>query len=287
MRSEADLGKWLRALSVGRASCVFAEDVADTLSVLRDAAADAAEPLRAVSLTWPEVPALANELGLLVSALAAAVPSFTPELYGRKQEQTLTKWTHSAIESEARAIVQSLPDVQGTCCRKILAAAAKLEAPALAKLAHAEQARQLALAIEPQRLLVLIAVLSAPDAREPLKSLAQGAEWLAGNARCRVALVLPKQLFGRDELDHVTYEACSLVEEAAPRSHRAESTKPSATGGMGPHGRVPHIELSPIEGRPANSEAERLLYELITADPKLRPLFGYNLRVETVGGSTP
>jgi hypothetical protein len=140
MTSHVDLGEWLRTLTVGRASCVFATDVSDTLSVVSEAAASELVPFRVVSLTWPTVPALANELGLLVSALAKSLPDFAPELYGRQLKPGSLKWTQSAIEIEAQAIVRGLPAVQGAACRRILTAAILGEIPTLGKMAHAEQA---------------------------------------------------------------------------------------------------------------------------------------------------
>ncbi len=224
VRIEADLGKWLETLTSGRPSSAFTEDVADTSSVLRQAAASLSAPLRVVSLTWPEVPPLANELGLLVSALAEAVKDFFPVLYGRSQERAPAKWSQSFIESEAHAITRQLSDVQGTACRRSSRRRSALETPSLGSCRTPSKFGSSALAIEPERLLVVIAVLATPAAREQLKSLAQGAEWLASNTASRVALILPRELAARHELDHVTYGACVLGDDAenAPVPGEAE-----------------------------------------------------------------
>ncbi len=300
MRSEEDLGQWLSKLEVGRAACVFARDVPDTLSVLLQAAGSARTPLRVVSLTWPEVPPLANELGLLVSALTDATLGFFPALYGRSQESSPARWAQSQVEMEARAITDALPAVDGTVCRKLLAAARADVPPSFGKRPRAELVRQLALAIEPSRLVVLVAVLTAPAAPESLKSLAQGVEWLADNSRSRVALVLPRALATRPELDHVTYRACafetddeqrtvvSLPEPGhGPSPRRPEGGPARARGAVHATDAPPLIETSPIEGNPANSAAEQLLHKLLTADPALRSLFAYNRQVTTTSGTTP
>lgn len=290
MKTEADLGHWLDTLGAARAGCVFASDVADTLSVLYEAATSESEPLRAVSLTWQDVPPLANELGLLVSALATAVLDCFPALYGLQQANELGRWSQSEVESEAYAITRAVADVDGVACRRILSACHEGRVPSLGKLVRSEQARQLALAIEPTRLVVMIAVVNAPVVSEALHSLAQGAEWLAGNAGCRVALVLPKALTGHPALDHVTYDAC-LFADAMPvpalsRAHDLEKDDSRARALAASD--APAISVSPIVGRPAKrSDAEQSLSARLIADAQLCRLFGYNQHVRTRFGGNP
>ena len=157
MKTEVDLGQWLAKLDVGRAACVFSPDVSDTLSVLGQAAASTRQPLRVVSMTWQAVPPLANELGLLVSALARATLDFFPALYGFEQDSEPSRWSKSVVEQEAHAITRGVPDVDGVACRRILGACHRGDVPSLGKLQRAEQARQFALTIEPKRLLVMVA----------------------------------------------------------------------------------------------------------------------------------
>jgi very-short-patch-repair endonuclease len=183
-------------------------------------------------------------------------------------------------------------------CRQILAACHRGESPTL-RLPRAEQVRQYALAIEPRRLLVLIAVVNPPTAHEHLTSLAQGAEWLANNSQSRVVLVLSSELTGRTELDHVTYDSCVFVD------HRCDTLPPSdaieADDVIGPHPGAraqterepvsesePAVSVSPIVGRPAkHSDSEQALYRELTADKALRGLFAYNQNVTTHFGSMP
>jgi hypothetical protein len=295
MRTEVDLGRWLETLGPGRCGCVFSRDVADTLSILGEAATSEAETFRVVSLTWTEVPPLANELGLLTAALGRAVPDFFPALYGSTQDSTLNLWSKAQIETEAHAIARAVPGVDGGACRRILSACHEGQVPALGKLQRAAQVRQFALAIEPKRLLVLIAVLAAPASNQALHSLAQGVEWLAGNAQSRVVLVLPNELANRPELDHVSYGACltadSLPPKAPGESQAPKSLAPAVTAklvrvgeaGVAAPTEEPTISVSPIIGRPAkHSDAERALFEALTGDERLRPLFAYNQRVQVV-----
>lgn len=295
-----DLGRWLDTLGAGRCGCVFAHDVADTLSVLEEAATSEPETLRVVSLTWKEVPPLANELGLLVSALGRAVPEFFPALYGLAQDSTPNRWSKAQIETEAHAITRAVPRVDGGACRRILSACHEGRTPSLGKLQRAAQVRQFALAIEPKRLVVLLAVLAAPASNQALHSLAQGVEWLAGNAQSRVVVVLPNELAKRPELDHVTYGACLFADPLAPDAP-AEILGPTSAApavnraavAVGSEAKVgppqePTISVSPIVGRPARrSDAECALFAVLTEDVQLRSLFAFNQPVRTVFGSQP
>jgi very-short-patch-repair endonuclease len=299
MKTEADLGHWLAKLGAGRAACVFSPDVSDTLCVLGQAATSVRQPLRVVSMTWQAVPPLANELGLLVSALARATLDFFPALYGFEQDSEPSRWSKSVVEQEAHAITRGVPDVDGTACRRILSACHRGDVPSLGKLQRAEQARQFALAIEPNRLLVMVAVLDAPASDEALRSLAQGTEWLAGNTKSPVVLVLPSQLAGHTDLDHVTYGACLHADEAFGMPAVDRATRTSALPSNATRAPVtslvtasvpeePVITVSPIVGKPAkHSEAEQTLHARLTSDAKLRSLFAYNQCVETRAGTTP
>src|SRR6478736_5811200 len=111
MKTEVDLGRWLETLARGRAACVFTDDVEDALSVLQESASGQSAATRVVSLTWREVPPLANELDLLVSALAKAIPGFAPALYAGEQSERHPQWSHAQIESEAHAITRRVAGV--------------------------------------------------------------------------------------------------------------------------------------------------------------------------------
>jgi very-short-patch-repair endonuclease len=280
----------------GKCGAVFASDVQDTLSVLEDAATSTDKACRVVTLTWTEVPPLANELGLLVDALARAVPDFFPDLYGLAQGTGSPRWSKAQIETEAHVITREVPGVDGSACRRILKACYEGGVPSLGKLHRAAQARQLALAKEPSRLVVLVAVSTAPTATDCLLSLAQGVEWLAANTRSRVAIVLSQQFAGRKELDHVTYGAAlsSNMAVERPRTVSLGATdmlieNPSTPRSAAPEGPAkPVVGVSPIIGRPAkNSEAEQALFAALTEDDALKSLFAFNQPVRTIAGTQP
>jgi len=281
-----DLDQWLDKVEPGRPASVFTDDVADTHNALQQIAESETDPARVVTLSWQRVPALGNELGLLVTALAKATLELYPSLYGLTQT-TRERWTESDLETAAHEITRRIPPVLGTACRQILAACHHGHAPNIKKLSNSEQIHQLALAIQPGRLILLIAVHDAEASKVSLRALAQGAEWLATNTRSRVVLVLPTALCNESALDHVTYTAClfsSLVEPevAAPppvevpiKSQKTDPTDPL-------------VSVSPVLGKPhPGSEAEQLLYNHICSDAELAPLFRFNWQVKTQYDTSP
>ena len=162
--------------------------------------------------------------------------------------------------------------------------------PLVRDMSNSEQVRQLALAIEPHRLVVLISVLSPTVPSAGLRALAQGTEWLAGNTRGRVILTLPPELRCAKELDHVTYTACTFpgIAGGQARNQAAPTSLPAKDGGARPNKAQPEVFVSPVVGSPhAGSDAEQELYRQMIADQELRPLFAYNQPIATVYDTRP
>jgi len=285
-----DLDKWLGRVEPGRPATVFTDNVADAHNALQQIAESETEPARVVTLSWQRVPALSNELSLLVTALARAALELYPSLYGLTQT-TRERWTETDLEMAAHEITHRIPSVLGTACRQILAACHQSQLPSIKKLSNSEQVRQLALAIEPDRLILLIAVHDVEASDVSLRALARGAEWLATNTLSRVVLVLPTALSTEKELDHVTYTACLFSsplepEMAAPlplppvASTKAKKKKKNPTEAV--------VSVSPVLGRPhPGSEAEQLLCGHICSDAELAPLFRFNWPVKTRYATSP
>ncbi|MEI9947726.1 MAG: DUF559 domain-containing protein [Pseudomonadota bacterium] len=283
-----DLDLWLDSVEPGRPASVFTDDVADTHRALQQIAESETEPARVVTLTWQRVPALGNELGLLVTALAKATLELYPSLYGLTQT-TRERWTESDLETAAHEITRRIPPVLGTACRQILAACQQGHAPSIKKLSNSEQVHQLALAIQPDRLILLIAVHDAEASKVSLRALAQGAEWLATNTRSRVVLVLPTALSNQSELDHVTYTACLFSSPVEPEVAVPLPLSPEVpTKAMKGNLTDALVSVSPVPGRPhPGSEAEQLLCHQICSDAELAPLFRFNWPVKTRYNTSP
>lgn len=289
---ESDLGSWLRSVRGGSPTSVFTDHVDDTQGMLEELMTSEREPARVVTVSWIQVPLLGNELELLSNALAEATLQLYPHLYGVTQSPG-ERWAEADVETAAHEITRRVPGVHGPACREILRACRKRKRPTARGSSNTDQVRQLALAIEPQRLAISIAVKDTNVPAASLRALAQGTEWLATTTRARVVLVLPKALYGAPELDHVTYSACLF---SAPGDAASEFLAPKQTiekplarsQGAKRLLSEPNVTVSPVLGKPhPRSEAEKELYERICADAELCQLFAFNQRVETRFESTP
>lgn len=290
---EGDLGTWLTSVRSGSPTTVFTDDVDDTQGMLEELMTSEREPARVVTLNWQMVPPLGNELDLLVNALAEAALQLYPHLYGFTQSPG-ERWVEAEVETAAHEITRRVPGVHGTACREVLKACRKRKRPLVRGSSNTEQVRQLALAIEPHRLAILIAVKDAAVHAASLRALAQGVEWLANTTRARVILVLPKVLHGAPELDHVTYAGCVFSPPTDAANVEVIAPKPVAekaiAKGKGPKRQLsePNVTVSPVLGQPhPRSEAEKELYDRICADAELCRFFAFNQHVETRFDSRP
>jgi len=291
--AESDLGRWLGTVVAGKPACVFSDDVVDARNTLEQLVTSEQTLARVLALSWEDVPALGNELALLVAALAKATLELFPSLYGAEQAPG-GRWTEAEIETATHEVTRRLPDVFGPACRQILSACHRGQVPALPKLSNSEQARQLALAIEPHRLVVVIAVLNPALNAARMRALAQGAEWLAMNTGSRVVLALPTACRSVAELDHVSYAACVFVKQALEAETTSQPVETRALGrdGLPSAEKItappPHLFVSAAVGRPhPRSEAEQELHRRLALDAELGTLFSYNQPVPTRYATAP
>lgn len=140
-------------------------------------------------------------------------------------------------------------------------------------------ATQLALILDPSPLLLALIIRDEDPAPEVLLGLARAAEWLASNTGARVALILPDALAESSALDSVNSEAIHVrAREPARVSTDVEEAKPSPS----------RVTVSPVIGRPhPASRGEMMLAERLERDDEFAGLFQFNVRVETVRGTTP
>jgi very-short-patch-repair endonuclease len=132
------------------------------------------------------------------------------------------------------------------------------------------QARQLSLALDPDELIVALALERAEPADPLLASFARAAEWLASKTEARVVAIVPHCLEGSLSVDPIAYDAFRLValEPSAPRESPAL--------------------VFPVVGRPhPASDAEQALARALASDVELGALFEFNQRLTTVRRSNP
>lgn len=277
------LHAWLRPLPTGRAACVFAEDIDEAVEEIEQALTCERSTPTVVRLDWEPMPPLLDELELSVRALASAARSLWPAIYANAETRELAETWQNAHAELLVTSATRFPGVSFAAARAIVDACAAGREPRFGSLPLSERVRQLALAIDPRHLVLVLAVRDPSPPEHRLLPFARGAEWLAQYSGARVVAVVRRELQGRAYLDHITYRSTTLRSRLPLPELRnveatgAESTRERARGDV-----APDVTVSPTIGRPhPNSEAEQLLYRRIQADDELQPLFSFNQIVQT------
>jgi very-short-patch-repair endonuclease len=149
--------------------------------------------------------------------------------------------------------------------------------PILPEFSRALQLSQLLLAVEPNHVIIVIAVADPTPAKHQLLNLAKSAQWLADKTQAPIALMLPEQLASVPELDSILYGKVSLPATVVETPAKAIEDTVSEE--------AKHV-LVPVVGRPHPfSPGEKLLAERLAKDAELGPLFQFNRTVRTVRSS--
>ncbi|HKU39280.1 MAG TPA: DUF559 domain-containing protein [Polyangiales bacterium] len=266
----------------GRVVCLFSTDRAATHERVEGWAAASHPPSTLVTLEWERAPRLADELDDTVVALARAVQTLFPALYVTAAARVAdASWREKKLEVAARRVRGVTP----VAARSILQACAAQQLPLLSELPSAVRVSQLALALDPEQLVIELLVHSAEQDSGSLLAFGKGAEWLARNSGARVLAVLPKAFDGSKELDAVSYGAGRPSSKPPPKAARR---KRPAANDVAPAHEPPVVSVAAVIGRPhPGSAAECLLHERLSADRELGRLFRYNQLVATRHGTTP
>lgn len=279
----------LRDAAAGRVTTLFCPDVALGRAQVR-AVAEELDPLPTlVALEWSAAPSLAHELDEIRNALADAARTLWPNWYLAAETRfSSSEPSASDLDEVASHVGSRVAGASSSWLKQATKLCKSGQSPIVEQMAAAEQVRQLALAIDPNRLTFALSVLADEATPARLRGLAHAAEWLAVESRAKTLLLLPERWSGRRELDHVTYGAITLT--------RDEITPPPAENtDIPPSVRVHeeafrdqdaplHVVVGPITGKPhPASEVEQLVHREIMADPDLRGLFEYNQRLLSFG----
>jgi very-short-patch-repair endonuclease len=255
----------LEGIRLGEVRLVRCQDVADMLAHLRIWGDQDRNGLRVVLCNWGEVPKPDEALSQVIDALARTALSLWPNWYGVQRSDSQAH-PRSILASTRCAVSAPWLEAAANRCR-----AGKT--PRLAKFANAIQAAQLALAIEPERLHIVLALSAVHSESESLLCFARAAEWLAKETQARVIAVVPSRLAGGVALDSINFRAFdfSLAPEVlAPQTEEKRS-----------------LLVLPFHGNPhPDSPGEQLLAQYLHRDAELAGLFCFNQPVRTLRGTS-
>ncbi|WP_017326321.1 endonuclease domain-containing protein [Synechococcus sp. PCC 7336] len=274
--SSSLLVEYLSKICTGEVRVVLYSDAEAALSQLESSRVDCAIASTIAVREWTSLPDRDTAIEDTLRSLAAVTLAIWPAWYG--QQDTFLSAGNSHDELLANQLkIRELQKARQEICTPWLKAAVKAcqsgKPPILSSFPRGMQFAQLALAINPDRLVLVLVANDLQPSDDRLLGLARAATWFAKETRARVAVLLPKALSQQRELDSILYGAIALPD--SPRE-----------GGDGERQEETKHAIWPIQGKPHPfSPGEKLLAERLARDPELGGLFHCNESVLTTRGS--
>jgi very-short-patch-repair endonuclease len=274
---ESLVSQYVSQIPIGEVKAFLCPDISEMLSRLQNSKLAYPVDSRVVVCTWNVIPAHEAILQDILRALAEVALAIWPSWYGQKN--TFVGNRHVYFED---TIVNQLKckELQSTrqelCLPWVKAAVAACEAgkvPILDDFPRAIQFSQLALSIDPDNIIFVIAVNDLHPQQHRLLGLARAAEWFAKETQARVAVLIPTHLTSYEELDSILYGAIQVP------LHHHDNGNSTAEEEF-------NYVIWPIQGKPHPfSPGEQKLAKRLADDPELASLFHFNHSVETVRGN--
>ena len=231
---------------------------------------------KVVVQSWESLPDHEAVLADILQALATVTLALWPMWYG--QEVSLQAAAESTLEEsllhqfKLHKLQATRQDLYLPWLKAAVGACQVGKLPVFQNFSRTVQVSQLALAIAPANLLVVLAICDRYPPSHRLLSLARAATWLAQETKTRVAVLIPAELAKQRELDSILYGAIALPDWVPQKV--AQTTVEEAK----------HI-IWPIQGKPHPfSPGEQLLAKFLSQDTELASLFWFNQSIETSRG---
>ena len=257
-----------------RIQLLAVHDVRDALAQFELISQGTAQNRHFVACTWSELPDLPGLIDDVIQRMGETAGRLWPHWYGvtlprnGNIDELLAAVSHSPLYHDGIGSALMAPWLQAAAAR---CESVRLPLPAgFSKAAHL---RQLALAVAPNGLEFLLCTDSISPPPKSLYGLARATEWIAQETGCEVSVLVPHQIADSLELDSISFSSSPLesIPSDPPTPERHEEAEKAA------------CVVWPIQGRPhPNSPGEQLLAERIEKDERLRGLFEFNIKIQTV-----
>ncbi len=262
-------------IAPGQVRTIICQDICGSVAALTEGGSLVGEPnRRAVVVEFSFIPVLESLLNRMLDSIAEIALSLWPDWYGGA-----LSLPHVVSDPVSEEITLSFAVNQIACYRQEvsttwLKVAARMcsrrRSPLPSGFSRAMNIRQLALAIQPEDLLMAIVCEEDSPAPEKLDGLARAAEWLAKETKARVAVIVSEELADRTELDPILYDPIRWDPCGAPGPDDRATEESKHT-------------VWPIHGKPHPfSPGEQKLAKKLDLDEELRGLFQFNKLVTTV-----
>jgi very-short-patch-repair endonuclease len=296
--------------------CVFAIDPR-VLPVLLESIGARCRPFTGLGIESGPGDALPDHLESLVQVMADAVLARYPQLYQSAMAQLSDPWVQTATQLVIEQVGSTEARVSSGWLRRTLEACRAGRSPRHPEYALVAEAEQLALCLDPRRLVIAWVVRPEEITETRLLGLSRAAEWLQAATGALVLLGLGAAWRGRQGLDPIAYDALTLDAVVEPPATGASAVAPEQTpegespDGESPDGTLtardsrsgpalvirgepirrqhPHVTgLWPVIGRPHPlSPAEQVFAEALARDAELAPKFTWNQVVVTTHDTRP
>lgn len=269
-------GAVLDGIRLGEVRLVRCADVAVARDQLRIESEQRTGGPRVVLCSWTELCETAVVLEHSIDALARTALALWPRWYGLQPEASdaFRQYSPSLLAADA------LPSgVSPAWLQRAADRCRRGQTPRLPKFAAAIEAAQLALAIEPQRLYLVLAQTASTAAVDCLLPFARASEWLAKETRARVVVLVSTELAASSALDSINFNAVDFPVSV--------SSAAASVTGAGAGEEKQSLLVWPFHGNPhPDSPGEQLLAKRLARDAELAGLFAFNQPIQSVRGST-
>jgi very-short-patch-repair endonuclease len=270
------LSKYLTQIRGGEVKTFLCTDVIEAISQLELYEVGSSIDGKIVVQAWEKLPEHEAVLENILHVLARVTLAIWPMWYG--QEVAFCSSEESTLE-DALLNQFKLRELQATrqdvCFPWLKAAVSVCQAgklPVFKHFSRTVQVSQLALAISPSDLVIVLALCDRHPLQYRLLSLAKASTWLAQETKARVVVLVPAELAAQQELDSILYGAIAFTALAQPTAVRPTE------------GESKHI-IWPIQGKPHPfSPGEQILARKLSQDAELASLFCFNQNVEISRG---
>lgn len=249
--------------------------------------------LRAVIYSWSQPPLLHGIISDVLFSLAEVARSIWPNWYGGQAKFEPGYDTNlDRSFSDDLAILEICKErktILKTWLREAVVRIRAHRSLILPTWNEAVQSRQLAAAIEPDRLVLVLAVEEETASAESLFSLSKAAEWYAEQTRAGVGVVIPSCFAHLAEIQTILYKAIFLEDPLDTQVSQVEGDSNPAV--HEPNLRAdnedsPFVVWPRIEGKPhPGSPGEMAIANSLANDEELNGLFGFNRPLLTAKGS--
>lgn len=274
---ETFLNETLAKIPIGTVQSVLSADVVEAIDHLESSNTTYPPDWRLIVHQWSNL--VESELVIkdTLRGLAKAALEIWPTWYRHLNIQFSAGETHEEVTANhlrVKDLQQLTPLIAAPWLKKAIAACQNGQIPLFRDFSRTLQLTQLALILDLENLILILAVTDETPSDYQLLGFARAATWLAQTTKARVVALIHSRFVDHPELASILYGAITLAKFSE------SSMPPLETSSEG-------YKVSLLQGKPHhNSDVEQRLCDALSKDTELSSLFSFNQIVTTKRGQT-